>query len=91
MVSASNMSTLRFLLAVNSPAITMSTYPALLSVLLTWDIELRKVFPQLFIRFLEVTKAYLEANSPKRRIINRPQPEMFNIFAQIMHNLWQAI
>ena len=91
LVSASNLSTLRHSVTGNAPTIAMSSFRAVLSVLPTWDIELRKVGDRLVLRLRDVTKSYLQSKRSQRLIYYYPPSEFFQIFVEFIHHLWQAI
>lgn len=91
LVSAFNMSTIRFSVDGNPPTRAMSTYRALISVLPTWDVESRKVRDELVLRVCDFTKADLQANPSQRLIMYKQSPEFLESFAEFIHHPWQAI
>lgn len=80
LVSYSNMCVIHFSVTGNAPTIYKSTKRILLSVMPTWEFELRKVGDRLVIRVSDVKKAWLHVNQSQSLIIYNPHRVIRNVF-----------
>ncbi|MEM1282625.1 MAG: hypothetical protein AAGG81_03645 [Chlamydiota bacterium] len=91
LVSASSISTLRHKVSGNAPTIGLSTIRIVISIVPTWDKQLRLKNDKMVVQVRDITKAYLQANPSQRLIAYEPPPEFFTLYPEMLNHVWLAI